>query len=471
MQLVRALFLSPPERILITGIALFCGAILASKDAYALPVHYQIGIENQLYDTNVTPQDFPWISGTARINSKDDDLGNISSSENEYLGDLGFRISPTHYRAFDVHSRNLYWGEPDQSFDSPLRFTFGRRLIGWSKVDELWSLGQVEPIDAWDRLRPFSQGLTGVFGYTETQKFNFRIFLSGIFLPETNPNVVIENNQFVNEHPQSISSVPQTYPVLNRPTPLGYQLDIPSIAKIIFRPSFAFSMETKREIPFLGKFMYGYLPLNYFPIALEASYGINIQTVVVNLKPRLLQHHIYNGELAYRLNDSIQFGTVALVDQPVADVIPANYTTTPLTSSVSWSPWIRYEIAQSQLQIAHLWVFGGLDPDVGPNSDPNSSIFSSRILYRNATQVALKTRLGKSATHPTLLDFKYIHEYSIKGDWIAADIHYSMKTGVTLLVGGDIISSYRDVSPDRGAEFLADVRPLGRFRLGVTYAL
>ncbi len=444
--------------------------LLLSTRAFALSPRYDLGFETQFYGNRVNPSLFPVLSAGMKFNSESEDATSDDHDQNEYAGDLKFQISPSHPRAFEISSRNLYWGEKDQSYESPLRFTFGRRLIGWTKLDELWGQGQFEPIDSWDRLRSFSQGLTGVFAYTETQKFNFRIFLSGIAFPETSPNVVIEDDHFAAEHPQAVTSAPQTFTLLNRATPLGYKIDIPSIAKILFRPSFAFMMETKREIPFFGKFVYGYLPLNYFPIALEASLAIPLDQIVVNLKPRLIHHHLYDAEVAYRYDNSLQFGLIALVDQPVPDAIPADYTTTPLSSSISWSPWVQYEIKQSKIILSQIWVFGGLESDVGPYADPNSSIFSSRILYRNATQLAFKTTLGTTNPHAPSLILKYIHEYSIKGDWLAGDFNYKLKSNVLLIAGADILSSFRDVSPDKGAEFLADMRPLGRIRLGVNYA-
>jgi len=161
-----------------------------------------------------------------------------------------------------------------------------------------------------------------------------------------------------------------------------------------------------------------------------------------------------------------------MVDQPESETIPSGEVATPLSVSTSWSPWIEYRGSSFEATLSQLWVFGGLEADVGPpelRSD-TSSRFSSRLLYRNATLFQIKKHLLPENPHDPILFFKYIHEYSIKGDWFAIDLHYSLRPSLVLFAGGDILSSYRDVSPDRGAEFLADMRPLGRARLGVTYA-
>ncbi len=447
-------------------------SILFPLSARAFSPNFNLGFENDLSRKTVTPSEFPIVSGGVSFESEDSEVETESEAESnfEYKGDIALQISPTHRKAFALASRNLYFGEKDDSYDSPLRFSYGRRLIGWSKIDELWGLGEFEPLYSWDRLRPFTQGLTGIFGYTETQQLQFRFFLSYLFIPETTPNVVIENQEFVNEHPQSVTSGPQSFDLLNRPTPLGYELNLPSISKIIFRPSVLFMFETKREIPFYGKFAYGYLPLNYFPIALEASLGIPLDQIVVQLRPRLLHHHLYNAETAYRFSDSFSAGVIGLVDQPIPDSIPDTDTTTPLSTSFNLSPWIQYQLADFKLTLSQIWVTGGLDADVGQNAKTDgTSLFSSHLFYRNATQLALKTEIVHGSSHHPTLQAKYVHEYSILADWIAADFYYTIEPKLVVFVGGDLIGAERGVSLNRGAEFLADLRALDRIRAGVTY--
>jgi len=459
-----AFFSFTPE----SGIAVTTAMVLfLFHPASAFSTEYHVGLETDLFRKEITPSFFPILNLGINAHSKDDD---DSLGEYEYKADAELKISPSHPKAFTISAKNVYFGEKDQSYESPLRFSYGRRLIGWSGLDEMWGLGEFEPLDSWDRLRSFEQGLTGIFGYTETQKFNFRFFLSYLFIPELTPNTVIENDQFVHEHPQATTNPPQTLKLLNQDVPLGYQLDVPSLAKIVFRPSFAFLVETKREIPVYAKFVYGYLPLNYLPISLEAKYGIDINQTVVKLRPRLLQHHLYNGELAYRFDDSVSVGFTALIDQPVNDTIADDDNTTPLNTSYHWSPWIQYSLPQTKLTLTQLWTRGGLDADVGPYTDHSgkTSIFSSRILYRNATQLSIRHEFGQENSHPTL-QLKGIHEYAIDANWIAADFSFLPRPDLTVFIGGDVISAEKPAAADRGAEFLADMRALDRIRMGVNY--
>ena len=429
--------------------------------ALASPLGLDFGFETQAYQPGIVPEMFPVVSAGL-------DFGDLQS---EGMGDLKVRMSPTHPKAFAITSKNLFWGHVAPPSSHAIHFSIGRRLIAWSKSDMLWNLGQFENLDQWDRLRPSMQGLTGVFAHMNLREFEFQMFASGLFVPEITPNVVLENQAFAQEHPQAIASAPKTINLLNHPTPLGYNLVLPPINTLLFRPSFAVSVEKKSLSGLGGKLSYGYLPLNYFPIALQAQYSVNLNQVAVDLQPRLLQHHLYNAELSYRTGSNFALGVGALIDQPVQDEIPSDYTTTPLSLSTTWTPWIEFRNEALSLILTQIWVFGGIEADVGPFASQNGSLFSSRMLYRNASQIGLNYHLLAGNLHDPQIRFKYIHEFSINGDWISGDFTYSFSPSFGAVVGGDILSSYLDVSPDRGAEFLADMRPLGRIRLGVTYAL
>ena len=432
--------------------------------ARAFSPELHLGAEAQVYRNTVTPSFFPILNFGINAESSQDP-GNPVQATSEYKFQADFRISPTHPKAFAITGPNLYYG--DQLQDTFLRFAVGRKLMGWSKLDEMWGLGEFEPLNSWDRLRSSPQGLTGLFAYTETDIVNLRFFASYLYLPEFTPNNVIENNHFVLEHPQAISTAPQTFTLLNRPTPLGYELAIPSIDKIILRPSVAFSIESKRENPIYAKFSYGYLPLNYFPIALQAALAIPIDTIIVELRPRLIQHHLYNAEVTYNISESVTSGLVLMVNDPISDQIPLDYTTTPLSTSYSASPWVQVELPQVKIVLTHLRTWKGLEADVGENANPQTSIFSSRVLYRNASQLKLRYLLSPKRLH--YIEAKYLHEYSINADWLAADLIIYLKSNLSFLIGGDVINAERTVSGERGAEFLADVRALDRIRVGVQY--
>jgi hypothetical protein len=415
-----------------------------------------LGFDTWIHQESVRPQVFPVFHAEGRLQTR---------SEEELLdADLRIRISPIHPDALAVSSKNLYWGDREDPPRIPLRFSFGRRQLDWSALDSFWNLGIFEPLDQWDRLRPSNQGLTGIFAFTETRTLHLRFFVTGLFLPETSPNVVIRNGRFVPEHPQAIASAPETLNLLNRPTPLGYRIEAPAFSKVVLRPGFAFSMETRPDRDFHSKLAYAYLPLNHFPVALQAELSIPLDQVEVTLRPRLLHHHIYSADASIRIG-AARLGISALVDEPAPENFGADETTAPLTTSTYLSPWIHWVQGRFRWSASHLLSYGGLDPDQGPFATPGSSLFSSRILYRNASTLAFRWLPENMAIRE--LRLQVLHEWSIRGDWISADLSLPIDRQWAITFGGDLLSSWRDSAPGGGAEFLADLRPLGRARIGV----
>ena len=418
-----------------------------SGSAFAFSPDFHLGMESDFSRKVVTPATFPFI-----------DAGLNSSEENSKV-DLELKMSLQHPKVFGVASRNLYYEISDSdAATSTFHFAFGRKWINWSELDEDWGLGVSNPLFAWDRLRSFSQGLTGIFMNADSKNIHFDFFASYLFLPETEPNVVIENNEFASDHPQAVTAGPQTFDLLNHPTPLGYNLIIPKMNTIILRPSVLLSLETRQNIaPLFGKFSFGYLPLNYFPVAMQATLAIPIDQGVVVLRPRLLSHEFYDAELSYAWSQSFTNGFSVIVDKIFSEEsLPADYTTATLGTTTYWSPWIRFE----SLKLSYLFSQGGVGSDVGPWANPSQNLFSSRILYRNAIQLQ---------TNYKELTSKILHEFSINANWIALDWSHPWSNHFNTTLGGDVISAQENSAASGGAEFLSDLRALDRIRIGVNY--
>jgi len=419
-----------------------------SESAYALSSDFHLGFEADFSRDVVTPSIFPITK--AGFNEE-----SASSTV-----DLALKLSPVHPKVFAVSSKNAFYQITDSNTDDPsaFHFAFGRKWVGWSEIDEDWGLGAFNSLDSWDRLRSFSQGLTGIFIDAESNTFHFNIFGSFIFLPEITPNVVIENNSFEYYHPQAISAGPQAINLLNRPTPLGYNLLLPSLSSIIFRPSVVVSIETKKiSSPVYTKLSFGYLPLNYFPIALQASLAIPIDQVVVDLRPRLLSHTLASAEVGYQWTPELNSGISILRDQILSEnALPTDYTTATLGTTTYFSPWIKWK----NMEWSYIYSQGGLGADTGPYANPSQNLFSSRILYRNAAQFKFNV---------SEFTGKLLHEFSIDANWIALDWNHVWNSHWNSFVGGDVISAESNAAPDGGAEFLSDLRALDRIRLGVNY--
>jgi hypothetical protein len=70
---------------------------------------------------------------------------------------------------------------------------------------------------------------------------------------------------------------------------------------------------------------------------------------------------------------------------------------------------------------------------------------------------------------PSKIESRYVREWAVSGDWIAADCWWRLTKAWQFFVGGDLINAERERADNRGAEFLADVRAIDRVRMGVSY--
>ncbi len=413
--------------------------------AHALATEFHVGTEEQLYRGGVvSPNFFPILK-----------MGFQGSSPHTEF-DLELKFSAQHPKANALVSKNLFYRF--QEAESSFQIAVGRKWINWSEGDELWNTGIINPLDAWDRFRPKSQGLTGIFMSAENDSIRFDLFGSYLMIPEVMPNVVIENNQFQFFHPQSVSSGPQTFELLGKQTNIGYNVALPSLNKLLIRPSILSSIESKNSIsPIHVRLTAGYLPLNYFPVALQAGLIINNANIIVDLNPRILAHAVYSGDLSVKVTDEIKIGFTAIRDEIFQEnSIPADYTTATLGATNYFTPWLKL----GDLKASYLYSTGGLGPDEGPNANPNQNLFSSRILYRNAAQISYE--IGE-------FNAQILHEFSINADWIAMDWKKQWNQNWSTVLGGDLISAEKLSASDRGAEFLADLRAVDRIRLGVNY--
>lgn len=440
-------------------LASFTSSLLSRAQAESQNgTRFSVGLEGQLSRKVVTPSLFSFVIFEGNSNYRWED--------SEFKADWDLRVGAPNYEANGIGFKNLYYGDIDQAQYTPLRISVGRKWLNWSEVDELWQLGQIQPLYAWDRLRPYSQGLTGIFAYTETQKFNFRFFVSYLTLPEVNPNIVIKNGQFQSKHPQSISTAPQSIAPLNVPTPLNYSLLLPGYSKILLRPSIAFQVESKPEFPLFGRFSYGYLPLTYFPPALDG--GLVISEVKANISPRLMHHHVYAADLGYRFNEEWELGLGTLVDQTTNDNLASNFNYSKLGTSITTSPWLKFKSSNLKWRLAYLKSVGGLDGDVGSFAVPGQSLFSSHTYFREALMTSLDWL--EPAHQEVSIIAKYMYEFSVIGHWLMLDFQWNATSHLTFIAGGDLISSEKFRSDQGGAEFLSDLRANDRIRLGVKYA-
>ncbi len=441
-----------------TRIALIGLAVITGQTAIASEGHFNLGYEAQLYRPGILPDPFHIVS----VGGDYEDSDENSSTKI----DLKISFSPEKMKVWAARGKNLYWSP------TPM-VSLGRKERTWNELDTTWNLSFVQPIDQWDRFRPEQQGLTGVFLDLDLGFVEAHLFGSYFMYPENIPNVVIENGKFQPDHPQAISSTPETITLLNQSTPLYYMIDYPRISEVILRPSIMFDIETKSDNPLLLRLLYAYKPTNYFNFALTGNLSIPDNQVKIFIKPRLDSNQIIAGDLGYRSAASgFSIGASGLAQIPDQETLSSDYTYAPSTNAYLISPWVKFKSGDWETTASFLSWSGGLSADIGPYSSPGSAVFSSHIFYRNASQI--KTSLSVPFLQEgSQVQAKWVHEFDLAADWLSGDIFIPIDGSIgkfKLTFGGDLIQSNANSNPALGGELLVDLRPLDHARLGVQIA-
>src|SRR4051812_35492512 len=102
--------------------------LLKPVTAHALSPEFRAGFESQISRETVTPSFFPILEAGFFLDSTLDPSRSMSDYH-EVKIDARFRISPTHPQAYALTGPNAYYGQSDHIYTTPLRFSFGRRLV------------------------------------------------------------------------------------------------------------------------------------------------------------------------------------------------------------------------------------------------------------------------------------------------------------------------------------------------------
>lgn len=181
---------------------------------------------------------------------------------------------------------------------------FGRQILPWSKVDELWGFGKLNNRRNFDFFIPEQEGLLGLFFERKSSNgMRYKIFGSGLYVPEMNPSLDInkKNQTITSRHPWSDAPA-QTAEVEGVLMNVNYDVDYPEISDVIFRYSAGGNLgwESKHFV-FDNFFMRK--PENTTTPDVEVNVDFVQSAVNANIDPRFYYHDIFGSSLKYRNKD------------------------------------------------------------------------------------------------------------------------------------------------------------------------
>ncbi|MDW8189465.1 MAG: hypothetical protein RMK80_00640 [Pseudobdellovibrionaceae bacterium] len=198
----------------------------------------------------------------------------------------------------------FYFNEGYLAYQSSPNFqmTIGRKVHPWGTFDHFWDLNLWEPRGNWDLIRPFPQGLTGIFLESRVNAFALTVFASPIFFPSMNPEIREKNGSLVSPSRWYRSPIGSGN-VLNRRTQFVYSLKLPEMLQLATQSSFAAQLRwNPDDSGWWANLAVANKPLNVLTI--EYDYNLLLLSkgsqAEIQVRPTVSRHQLGTVELGFR---------------------------------------------------------------------------------------------------------------------------------------------------------------------------
>jgi hypothetical protein len=187
-------------------------------------------------------------------------------------------------------------------------FKFGRIILPWSTVDSTWGFGKLNNRRNFDGFQPGQEGLVGLsYERKSTNGFRLRAFVSGIYVPETNPGLDIskKNHTITSRNPwadpPATTADVSTTGSGNYQT-IQYTVDTPQIIDIVRRYSAGLNLGWEHK-HFSVEGFYIRKPENQLSSQVQVSLDPATNIPKAFVTPQVYYHDVYGGNLKYKNQD------------------------------------------------------------------------------------------------------------------------------------------------------------------------
>ncbi len=355
--------------------------------------------------------------------------------------------------------------------ETKLGLYLGRRRQDWSIIDRAWSLGVTEPSFRWDPLRPSRNGLTGIFVELKSRGFEFVAFGSGIAIPESGPSSAIRNGIFTSSHPFYLPP-PENAPLIGVDTPIRYTIEMPSIEKLILKPSVGGMMGYEHN-GFFAHAAYQYKPLTKPLLSMRSQgiYNLSTEQIEPVLRPQIVQSHVVSADVGYR-SETISPWVSALWDSPEAPIFEPGYTTQRFPAGGWLGFGSDFSVFKGKAKLSYLQSFLGVASDVGPLSTGGyDGFFESRYMFRQAVSAQFSYPLFQNAFSSVSWMGRVVRDFAVGGTLLTSEIEWRPINRLSLTLGADLISAQVSSASNGGADFLHDMQNFDRVRGALRFEL
>ncbi len=355
-----------------------------------------------------------------------------------------------------------------------LSFSVGRKLERWSELDSYWNLGLWQPLVRWDAASPIEQGLTGLFFEIGNRRSMHAVFMvSGIFLPDQQPDFKEENGRLVSSNRwfrAPVSSVSLQVEAGD----INYDVIIPDYRDVIRQNSYAATFVAgDMESGFFAKGSLTDKPANQFHLGIDTEKILSLRNIDFNadIYPIVVRHKLYSIETGY----SWEYSRLLLstnwegYEKPN---VKSTWQQTELIDSRYDGIIFKQDLSPlgiNRSSIGLSYVRRGVSEGGAASTFIKGDIEAStqRFAFEEMAGFQLNANVLRTYKYKIDTQFKYVYSIKDAGEWAQAGVQLQHGRNWTWGISGDIFGVPEGSSPS--SSFISKYRGNDRLSGSLTY--
>lgn len=358
-----------------------------------------------------------------------------------------------------------------QHLGGDVNITAGRSVKKFSRLDEYWMLGEIQPLFRWDAMKPELQGLMGVFLETKSKNLEFTFYGSPIYLPTQGPSYKLINGKLTSGNPWFSEPVEQLISS-NTVYDLRFDVNTPEVPDIIFQPNWGASAKVKSDNQvFWAQASYFKKARNEIILPFKPTLVLGSNIGRIEIFPRVAEHEVAALDLAAEgetlgivLSGLSESNVVFEVDDPNW-ILPEYSDQYKVGAMTYWqlNSFHRMELGWLRTFKNKISIGGGL---TGIDS---LDAYDFRNQYNNVVDMRL-TSVFSPRSHGFLFKTKIRGAYDYKAETtlISLDFDYTPISELSIFARADFLGGDEPVDVDY-SDNIAQYLENDRAQVGVRY--
>ena len=411
------------------------------------------------------------MTGKVKIHQKSEIFeGHVDALAGKYLNWGG-----SHFAVQELYGSS-------QNLLKKTNIAFGRKIEFWSQLDQDWQLGLWEPKYNLDPLRPYNQGLTGLFVKYEDGPWELLALASPVFVPTMGPEIKEKDGSLVSDSRWYRSPSPEG-PIMGEKTDIVYSLEIPDIQKLVTNPGYAARARYGKTTDGLWlSANAAYKPINNLALKYDASLAITDSAAEgqVSVSPAVVYHKLMGADIGWNFSK-------AMISASWLQDRPERYLPENPNSDTDWvlqqpgdmdiyglhfQSWVdqSYFVDPVVIQLDYLKAYEQETRDQASDGSDRGSLFPSRLNFTNAVSVKAALPFRSSAGTRILTQFGLMREIDQNGGLLSSTVTFYPAQKWAWTLGADVLAVDDPSSENTDTRFFNQFRANDRFYSGVTYA-